>query len=224
MRAIWVDSTSDTGCTITLLNLDVALRSSIHIDRMKTIELYHAAGGSMHLEGMANIRVCAQDVQATLQVAVSSELKETILISCDDLRKLRVIPADFSNTVLSVKTNEWLTKLKHKLLTIFDRKLSDELNPSPMNCDPMSIRLQPDAVPICVTTARRVPKHFKSESKKTITELIERKVITPVEEPTKWCSPAFFVPKADGKRLRLVTDFTAPNKFVQRPPYHPQEK
>ena len=93
MHAFWVDSTPDTGFTITLLNLDVALRNGIHIDRTKTVELYHAAGGSMHVEGMANIH--ANNIQATLQVAVSSELKETMLISCDDLCKLRVIPADF---------------------------------------------------------------------------------------------------------------------------------
>ena len=97
MRAFWVDSTPDTGCTITLLNLDVALRNGIHIDRTKTVELYHAAGGSMHMEGMTNIHVCPNNIQATLQVAVSSELKETMLISCDDLCKLRVIPADFPN-------------------------------------------------------------------------------------------------------------------------------
>ena len=53
------------------------------------------------------------------------------------------------------------------------------------------------AIPTCVTTARRVPKHYEPESKKTIAELIERKVIAPVDEPTTWCSPAFFVPKAD---------------------------
>ena len=88
MRAFWVDSTPDTDCTITLLNLDLALRNGIHIDRTKKIELYHAAGGSMHVEGMANIRVCANNIQATLRVAVSSELKENMLISCDDLRKL----------------------------------------------------------------------------------------------------------------------------------------
>ena len=92
MRAFWVDSTPDTGCTITLLNLDVALRNGIHIDRTKKVELHHAAGGGMHVEGMANIRVCANNIQATLRVAVSSELKETMLISCDDLRKLHVIP------------------------------------------------------------------------------------------------------------------------------------
>ena len=67
-----MDSTPDTGCTITLLNLDLALRNGIHIDRTKKIELYHAAGGSMHVEGMANIRVCGNNIQATLRVAVSS--------------------------------------------------------------------------------------------------------------------------------------------------------
>ena len=56
----------------------------------------------MHVEGMANICVCANNIQATLRVAVSSELKETMLISCDDLRKFRVIPADFPNAVLTL--------------------------------------------------------------------------------------------------------------------------
>ena len=56
----------------------------------------------MHVEGMANIRVCANNIQATLNVAVSSELKEAMLISCDDLRKLRVIPVDFPKAVLAV--------------------------------------------------------------------------------------------------------------------------
>ena len=86
-RATCIIYTPDTGWTITFLNLDVALRNGIHIDRTKKVELYHDAGGSMHVEGMANIRVCANDIQATLQVAVSTELKEMMLISCDDLHK-----------------------------------------------------------------------------------------------------------------------------------------
>ena len=180
MRAFWVDSTPDTGCTITLLNLDVALRSGIHIDRTKKVQLYHAAGGSMHVEGMVNIRVCANNIQATLQVAVSSELKETMLISCDDLRKLRVIPADFPNAVLAVIQPNQLSSLRTKLLRKFDKTLSDDLNPEPMKCSPMSISLENNAVPICVTTARRVPKHYEPESKKTIAELIGRRVIAPI--------------------------------------------
>ena len=171
----------------------------------------------MHVVRMANIRMCANNIQAMLQVAVSSELKETMLISCNDLRKLCVIPADFPNAVLTVKATNQLTSLRAKLLHKFDKTLSDELNPQSMKYPPMSISLQADAIPICVTTARRVPKHYEPESKKTITELLERKVIAPVEKPTTWCSPVFFVPKADGKRVRLVTDFTVLNKFVQRP-------
>ena len=36
----------------------------------------------------------------------------------------------------------------------------------------------------------------------------------------EWCSPAFFVPKPDGKRVRLVTDYTKLNRYVKRP-VHP---
>ena len=126
------------------------------------------------MEGIANIRVCANNIQATLRVAVSSELKETMLISCDDLRKLRVIPADFPNAVLSVSQANNLSHLRAKLLRLFDDTLSDDLNPEPMRCNPMSISLQDDAIPTCITTARRVPKHYEPESKRTVAELIDR--------------------------------------------------
>ena len=39
-------------------------------------------------------------------------------------------------------------------------------------------------------------------------------------ETTDWCSPAFFLAKADGVRVRLVTDYTKLNKYVKRP-VHP---
>ena len=128
----------------------------------------------MHVEGMANIRVCTNNIQATLRVAVSSELKENTPFSCDDLRKLRVIPADFPNAVLAVQQLNKLSHLKAKLMQKFDSTLSDDLNPEPMRCTPMSIALQENATPTCVTTAKRVPKHYEPEPKKTVTELIEK--------------------------------------------------
>ena len=36
----------------------------------------------------------------------------------------------------------------------------------------------------------------------------------------EWCFPAFFVVKPDGKNVRMVTDFTRLNSFVERP-VHP---
>ena len=141
-----------------------------------------------------------------------------MLISCDDLRKFCVIPADFPNALLTVKQPNPLSSMKAKLLCLFDKTLSDDLNPKPMRCNPMTISLENDAVPICVTTARQLPKHYEPESKKTIAELIDRKVIAPVDEPTTWCNPAFLYPRLTaGRRVRLVTDFTTLNKVIRRP-------
>ena len=76
----------------------------------------------------------------------------------------------------------------------------------------MHITIKPGATPIKVTTARRVPLRYEEEATKTIKELIKQGVIT-----TDWCSPAFFVPKGDKTRVRLVTDYTELNKHVNRP-------
>ena len=42
----------------------------------------------MQVGGIVKINVCTQNVQATLDVTISSDLKENMLISCDGLRKL----------------------------------------------------------------------------------------------------------------------------------------
>ena len=82
---------------------------------------------------------------------------------------------------------------------------------------PMRISLKPGAIPTKVTTARRVPLRYEAEANKTTTDLVKRGVIAPVKETTEWCSPAFFVPKGHNIRVRLVTDYTALNKHVNRP-------
>ena len=76
--------------------------------------------------------------------------------------------------------------------------LSDELNREPMKTDkPMHITLLPGATPKKVWSARQVPLGYEKEANKTIKELVEREVFTPVNETLDWCSPAFFVPKGD---------------------------
>ena len=52
-----------------------------------------------------------------------------------------------------------------------------------------------------------------------VEELITAHVIAPVKEPTE-CATVYFVPKADRKKVRLVTDYIKLNKFVKRP-VHP---
>ena len=84
----------------------------------------------------------------------------------------------------------------------------------------MHINLVDNIKPFKTLLARRVPLHYEAEANKTIQDLIDKKVIVPVSETTDWCSPVFFVPKGDGVRVRLVTDYTRLNDFVKRP-VHP---
>ena len=107
-----------------------------------------------------------------------------------------------------------------KLMKTFDSEFSDELSEEPMRAPAMKIHLKPNAKPLCISTARQVPLRFKEESDKEVQSYIDKGVIVKVTEPTTWCAPGFFVPKPDGKRVRMVTDFTGLNEFVDRP-VHP---
>lgn len=55
-----VESTPDTSCTVSLLNLYIAQRNGIKINRTRTVQLYHTAGSCMQVEGMAKIKVCPE--------------------------------------------------------------------------------------------------------------------------------------------------------------------
>ena len=91
--------------------------------------------------------------------------------------------------------------------------LSSELSPEPMKTEaPMHIHIKEGDTPRKVTTARRVSLRYECEAEKTVKELIGKGVIVPANETTDWCSPAFFVPKGDKIRVRLVTDYSELNK------------
>ena len=84
----------------------------------------------------------------------------------------------------------------------------------------MRINLKPNVEPKKVMSARRVPLPYEIEADKVIADLVQKGVITPVSRTTDWFSPAFFVPKSDNIRMRLVTDYTHLNRYVKRP-VHP---
>ena len=85
-----------------------------------------------------------------------------------------------------------------------------------MNCLPMKIHLVEDYVQHCFSTPRQVPLRFQEMVDNFIADLIKSKIISQEEGPSEWCSPAFFVPKPDGKRVRLVTDYIKLNHYVKR--------
>jgi hypothetical protein len=73
--------------------------------------------------------------------------------------------------------------------------------------------------PLKLCTARKVPTHFQKAADRTLKWFLDSGVLTPVSEPTEWCSPGFFVPKNEGE-VRLVSDYKELNKYTDRP-VHP---
>ena len=103
----------------------------------------------------------------------------------------------------------------------FPDVINDSLNPISMKTDPMHIYLkETDELPLRISTARQIPIHFQSAAERCIRDLLNKGVIEKVDYPTGWCSPVFFVPKANNIDVWLVTYFTYINKRVVRP-VHP---
>ena len=168
-------------------------------------------------QGQADFEVSGNGVKTAIRVVASDNIGDNMLISFQDLLKFQVIPINFPYEVLTYTvTTDVMGSIKHDYSDI----LNDRLNPVPMKTDkPMLINLKDNAKPLKVMAARRVPKRYKEPAEAAIEDLIEKGVLQRVSEVTDWCSPGFFVAKSDG-RVRLVTDFTHLNRYVNRP-VHP---
>ena len=136
---------------------------------------------------------------------VASDLNHNALIGWQDLQKIRVIPASFPAVAAVARC---YSELKTKTLSAFPDVFSDTLESRPMSAQKMKIYLKDNCVPYRVSAPRHIPLRFQEPPNAEISKYIASGIIAPCDSPTEWCSPAFFVPKGDGKRVRLVTDYT----------------
>ena len=189
------------------------MRHNLNILNNKQTLLVAANGDCMPVAGTTSLTAGANGTSYRIHALVSPAITEDMLVSYNNLISLEIIPRNFPN--VRVQNCRSIKQFKDILIGEFPTVLSDDLNPEPMKTDkPMHITLLPGATPKKVLSARRVPLRYEKEATKTIKELIDRGVITPMNDTSDWCSPAFFVPKADNARVRLVTDYTELNKHV----------
>ena len=132
----------------------------------------------------------------------------TCLVAWHNLQPLQVISDSFPSPISATTSHD----LTSAVVADFPLVFKDELGEAPMNVPKMSIHLTENYVPYKISTARQVPLRFTDPAKRVVSDLINARVIMPVSEPTEWCAPAFFVPKADGKKVRLVTDYIKLNR------------
>ena len=115
------------------------------------------------------VKVRAETFVAIKSPGSATQLNESynkFLAKCDFLHHAahQLALEDEENSAAWMQAQDQLQPMQNTIeLRKFDKTLSDDLNPEPMKCSPMSISLENDAVPICVTTARRVPKHYEPE-------------------------------------------------------------
>jgi len=218
-----VKATPDTGATRTIVSASLLKRNNVEISCESKAKLFTADGKRMPCEGEIKFTARCAGQTAEINAIVSSALQDEILVSWHDLQSLGIISKEFPAPIHAKQIITDFSKLMETFATEFEDVMRDTLSNEPMSGEPMVIRLKDnvDIVPRKCLTARQVPLHWTEEANKIIEKAVSDGVIEPVTEPTKWISPAFFVPKEGGKNgLRLVTDFTQLNKFVERP-VHP---
>ena len=108
--------------------------------------------------------------------------------------------------------------MKEYVVEKYPEVFKDELSKEPII--EMRIALCDNAVPYCIKTPCQVPLRYYEAVYKVFDDLIQSKVIAKETRLPEWCSPAFFVPKPDGVRVRLVTNYTKLNRYLKRP-IHP---
>ena len=63
---------------------------------------------------------------------------------------------------------------------------------------PYKINLKPDTKPVCIFAPRKIAHPLIPKVKNEIDRMLEEGVISPVREPTDWCSGIVVVPKPSG--------------------------
>ena len=84
-----------------------------------------------------------------------------------------------------------------------------------MKGDPVRIRLKPDAQPYNLATPRRISAPLLKPLQEELNRMVANDIITPITEPTEWCSPIVVVLKKTG-RIRLCVDYKRLNQSVMR--------
>ena len=84
-----------------------------------------------------------------------------------------------------------------------------------MNCEPIRIKLKPNAQPYSLATPRRISEPLLKPVKEELDRMQQNGIISPITKPTDWCAPVVPVMKKTGK-VRLCVDLKKLNQNVQR--------
>ena len=230
-RPMHIYSVLDMGASVTIIHARFA---SMHNVRHNNRESIWKAAGKAVLRCNGSTRVTltcpGKNISFETTVIFSDNLIHDCLLGVNDVQRLQFLDKSWPKP-LQVSTVNSITpprsSINKPITSAIDTRnvliahFRDTLNDKPMTGPPMDITFDPMVTPIPkrFNYVKQTPLHMKKAAQDVIDELIDKRIIVPVKEPTDWCAPAFFVPKPDG-RARLVTNYTYINQFIKCP-VHP---
>ena len=195
----------DTGATQTVIHERIAWQAGL-ILKPPRIGM-NSITGPMDIVGESEVVLKFNALRHTTFALRARGMDFTCLIAWHDLQPLDIISNKFPARISASAIHDLTSSIVNDFPLVF----VDKLGKSPMNMPEMKIHLTDPYVPHHVSKARQVPLRFQTMVEHIVTDLIKAQVIEPEVNPTEWCAPAFFVPKGDGLRVRLVTDYTKLN-------------
>ena len=171
----------------------------------------------MATSGFAKLNTTLQGKTTQITAILADYLSHDMLLSWKDCIALNIIQSNFPlPTHVAANVESEASAIKNILCNEYSI-LRDEITSELIKTPPIKVKLKDGPIKAFkATTTRQVPLRYQNKADKHVSHLINKRVITKVSEPTDWCSHAFFVPKANGD-VRLVTDFSPLNKYIERP-------
>lgn len=227
MKSFTFPAYPDTGSTRTIVALDVLRRHRVSLSSDRSEELVTANGGSMACEGSVELQATYDGgPSANINALVSSDLKDEILLGWPDLKKLEVVPRGFPCRAATVDVLNF-DNVMDSLKTQFKDVLDNELGTKKMKGPPMKIHFRSDIkfVPTKALTCSKIPLHLEDAVQEEMKRLlVDTLAPVPPGVPTASICRGKFIGKYDDdgnlRGVRLVTDFSPLNAFIDRP-VHP---
>ena len=210
--------TPDSGATRTIFSKNILEKYGITFGQNTSNEkLFNASMKPMTVNGIVQLTANFNGRSKVINGLVTKDLQDIILISWYDAEDLGSI--SIARNVTRELPSKRFEEIKKKYSSILKNYLSEK----PMEGPPMKIHFKKQAIangiyPKKIYTASQTPLHQKAEADKVLKAALKDKIIeeVPANEPSEWCSRAFFVPKPNGK-VRLVVDLSPLNEYIERP-------
>ena len=212
---------ADTGCSRSIIAYRL-IKNKIQIKKTPTEKIIAANGSEMDCKGVILVKLRYQGRAFWITPLVSDDLKEDLLLSLMDLKKMGIIPPNFPSLNYN-RVNRTEGQVFEQSVSALVAKYEDVFNQekvTPIKGPPAEIILDREKEgykPLHITTARPIPHHYQEAAAKCIKLFVDSGVLekVPDQEVNEWQAAGFFVPKPNGD-VRLVTDFSVINKYIRR--------